>query len=646
MIMFFRRAVPLLSEPARRKFWLACVLLMILASLEAFALALIAPLMAILLAPGFESNSRFVRDLTKFMGNPHPGRLALELGVTVLLVYLVKSVSAVLVLRWEIGFLLAEEASLVRRIMDSYLHAPYREFLDINSSQRIRTLTFGVRTTFSGGFVGGIGAVGDSFSVILITIILLIVNPLIAVAAGVYFGAVSVTYQRVTNHHIARRTTVLHRMQAVDFQNIHQALTGVKEIKIRGVEDAFVEEVYSLRRGLISSYRTMALVTLTPRYILELAMVGAAATIAVVAYSTESVATATGALGLFLVGGFRIVAPLNKIIFGNSQCRAAMPSLEQVEKDLHRAEAEPPAALGAASAVPALVGASASSNGVPANGVALATAPANGSSVSGNGAAHGPGHGPASTGRDSDTAMASRIKADHVSFSYVAGRPVLTDVSFEVSPGESVGLVGSSGAGKSTLVDILLGLLDPDSGAVYIDGNPLSSVGREWRGTIGYVPQAIALFDDTVRANVALRAPGDDDQVWRALTMSQLEDTIRALPDGLDTVIGEHGTRLSGGQRQRLGVARALFSNPRVMMFDEATSALDNDTESKVTEVLESLRGTITTITIAHRLSTVRRCDRLFYLEDGRLVAQGTFSELVDRMPDFARLVELSTLEI
>ncbi len=635
MIMFFRRAVPLLSEGARRRFWLACVVLMALATIEALALALIAPLMAILLAPGFRSNSRFVKDLTKFLGNPAPGHLAFELGVTVMLLYLVKSVAAVFVLRWEIGFLLAEEASLVRRIMDSYLRAPYREFLEINSSQRIRTLTYGVRTTFSGGFVGGIGAVGDSFSVVLVTVILLIVNPLIAVAAGVYFGAVSVTYQRITNHHIVKRTTALHRLQAIDFQNIHQALTGVKEIKIRGVEDSFVDEVYNLRAGLIPSYRTMALVSLTPRYILELAMVGAAATIAAVAYSTESVTVATGALALFLVGGFRIVAPLNKIIFGNSQCRASMPSLEQVEHDLRKAEQ--PAAMAAISSAPAVSEPVSAVGSAPGNGAVPKPVSAVGSA---------PGNGAVPKPTDGETRIASRIVADNVGFSYVAGRPVLTEVSFEVEPGESVGLVGSSGAGKSTLVDILLGLLEPDNGAVYIDGHPLSSVGRQWRGSIGYVPQSIALFDDTVRANVALRAPGGDDDIWRALTMSQLEETVRALPDGLDTIIGEHGTRLSGGQRQRLGVARALFCQPRVMMFDEATSALDNDTESKVTEVLESLRGTITTITIAHRLSTVRRCDRLFYLEGGRLVARGTFAELVHEMPDFARLVELSTLEV
>ncbi|HYA69487.1 MAG TPA: ABC transporter ATP-binding protein, partial [Acidimicrobiales bacterium] len=323
---------------------------------------------------------------------------------------------------------------------------------------------------------------------------------------------------------------------------------------------------------------------------------------------------------LFLVGGFRMLAPLNKIIFGNSQCRASLPSLEQVQLDLHRAE-HPDTGLAA----------EAGEVSPSTNGVALAAT---------NGVVRSP--------PTESAGLASRISADHINFSYVPDRPVLTDVTFEVSPGESVGLVGSSGAGKSTLVDILLGLLEPDSGGVYIDGHPLVSVGRQWRGMIGYVPQSIALFDDTVRANVALRAPGEDDdaEIWRALRMSQLEETIRALPNGIDTVIGEHGTRLSGGQRQRLGVARALFGRPRVMMFDEATSALDNDTESRLTDVLESLRGTITTITIAHRLSTVRRCDRLFYLEGGRLVAQGTFAELNDDIPDFARLVELSVLEV
>jgi ATP-binding cassette subfamily C protein len=235
-----------------------------------------------------------------------------------------------------------------------------------------------------------------------------------------------------------------------------------------------------------------------------------------------------------------------------------------------------------------------------------------------------------------------------VSFSYVPQVPVIDQVTLVVHPGEAIGLVGGSGAGKSTLVDLLLGLLEPDEGDILIDGWPIKSVRRQWQQMVGYVPQAIALFDDTVRANVALGVPRDrvdETRFWDALALAQLDDVVRALPHGADNLVGEAGVQLSGGQRQRMGVARALYHDPKVLMFDEATSALDNETEFKLTEVLETFRGRLTTITIAHRLSTVRRCDRLFYLEHGRVLAQGTFAELNATIPGFARMVELAAVE-
>ena len=235
-----------------------------------------------------------------------------------------------------------------------------------------------------------------------------------------------------------------------------------------------------------------------------------------------------------------------------------------------------------------------------------------------------------------------------VTFAFVPGVPVLDHVSLDIEPGEAIGLVGPSGAGKSTLVDVVLGLLTPDAGDVLVDDWPLASVRHQWQRMIGYVPQSIVLFDDTVRANIALGCASDDvdeEQLEYVLGLAQLDQVVRSLPNGLDQVIGEGGVQLSGGQRQRLGVARALYGDPRVLIFDEATSALDQETEFKLTEVLDSVRGRLTTITIAHRLSTVRRCDRLCYLDRGHIVAEGTFEHLNAEIPGFTRMVELSRVD-
>jgi ATP-binding cassette subfamily C protein len=230
------------------------------------------------------------------------------------------------------------------------------------------------------------------------------------------------------------------------------------------------------------------------------------------------------------------------------------------------------------------------------------------------------------------------VACEAVTFVYDdASRPALQDVHLLIRRGESVGIVGPTGSGKSTLVDLLLGLLRPTSGRVLIDGEDLSGFERAWQRLIGYVPQDPYLLDDTLRHNIAFGIPDsviDEQRVVRACALSQLDDFLQQLPVGLDTMIGEDGVRLSGGQRQRVAIARALYHDPAVLVFDEATAALDNQTEREVTRAIAALHGQRTLIVIAHRLSTVERCDRLLFLQDGRIAAVGRYEDLL-RNPGF-----------
>jgi ABC-type multidrug transport system fused ATPase/permease subunit len=220
-----------------------------------------------------------------------------------------------------------------------------------------------------------------------------------------------------------------------------------------------------------------------------------------------------------------------------------------------------------------------------------------------------------------------------VTFRYpTAPRPSLEEVSLVVRRGEAVGFVGPSGAGKSTLVDVILGLFVPDSGTVLVDGEDVHANLRNWQDQVGYVPQAIYLTDDTLRRNVAFGLADrriHEAAVRRAIRLAQLEEFVDSLPAGLDTVVGERGVRLSGGQRQRIGIARALYHDPSVLVLDEATSSLDTPTEHGVMQSVQALQGTKTVIIVAHRLSTVEYCDRLYRIEAGRLTEQGTFAEVV-----------------
>ncbi len=620
MIVFIRRVLPLLDRSTRRKLVVATVLLIALAAFESLALLAIAPLLQILTSPGFHPNSRLVTTISKLLGEHRPLRLAETLGLIAVGIYVVKDVAGIVINRWAAKVCFVGEALLVRRLMHLYLHGPYREHVRVNSSEFVRTLTDAVRVIFGSAIVATYTAIADLCAAVFVVAILVAADPVVAVVACAYLVAIGLIYQRTLHAVVTGAAKELHDQQATDFRLVHQSLTAIKEVKVSGKEDYFRDEVYALRSGLAPYYRTMALLSIVPRYVLELAMVGGTVALAAAAYSLEPVPAATATLGLFLAGSFRLLSPLNKVMFGVNQARRAFPSMDQIERDEARFAAESNEGSKATTSV--LFDGADRRSGSPQAPPVRSEVP------------------PLSSGRPG-----SGLEVRKVSFSYEVGRPVLRDVSFAVGWGDSVGLVGPTGSGKSTLLDLLLGLLQPDEGEIYVDGGRLGDQIGLWRERIGFVPQTISLFDDTISANVALgTAPDavDEQRVWEVLEIAQLAGVVAALPAGIRTTVGERGVRLSGGQRQRLGVARALYSGPSVLMFDEATSALDNQTEFKLTEVLETLQGKLTALTIAHRLSTIRNCDRVLYLSEGALIAEGSFDDVLREVPDFADQVRLS----
>ena len=242
----------------------------------------------------------------------------------------------------------------------------------------------------------------------------------------------------------------------------------------------------------------------------------------------------------------------------------------------------------------------------------------------------------------------SEVGVDSVSLTYPGKeKPALKNVTFAVSEGESLAIVGPSGAGKTSLVDVLLGVLHPDNGKVLISGGtPLDTISK-WPGAISYVPQNVTVSNGTIRENVALGFPAEvatDELVWAALEIAQLQSFVKALPLGLETPVGERGTSISGGQRQRLGIARAMFTKPKLLVLDEATSSLDGQTEADISEAIESLHGKVTVVVIAHRLSTVRNAKQVIYMSDGEIRAAGSFEEVRKAVPDFDRQAQLMGL--
>ena len=390
--------------------------------------------------------------------------------------------------------------------------------------------------------------------------------------------------------------------------SIQEALASYREITVLDRRALYVDRVQALRWQAAKSAADRNFIAMFPKYIFEAALVIGGFVLTLVLFATQEAVQAVGTLALFLAAGNRV-----------------MPSMLRLQS----------ASLGLRS------------------GAATASATFKLAEDLGN---------PLDTLSSNPHAQAirERLAAGHPDFepsiivsdvtvTYPgAAEPALRSASLQVPAGKSAALVGPTGAGKSTLADVILGVAMPDSGTVTLGGMTPSEASRRWPGAISYVTQVVALADGTIRDNVALGLPMeaiDDQLVWEALTRAHLAEFLTSERDGLDTVVGEAGVRLSGGQRQRLGIARALYSKPKLIVLDEATSALDAETEAAITQTLRDLEGEVTMVIVAHRLSTVQHADSVTYLDRGMIIAQGTFSEVRTQVPALERQAHLMGLK-
>ena len=388
---------------------------------------------------------------------------------------------------------------------------------------------------------------------------------------------------------------------------VQEAMAAYREVTVSDRRSLYVDRIQGLRWQAARVLADAQFIGLFPKYMFEAALVIGGFTLAAVLFATQDSITATATLALFLAAGTRV-----------------MPSILRLQG----------AALGlrgaAAAAGPTFELATELGNPLEAPEDAPALAAIRARIHMGN--------------PDLDPSVA----LTDVWVTYPGSvTPAIQGVTLEVAAGSSLALVGRSGAGKSTLADVVLGVVSPERGQATIGGLSPSAAITKWPGGISYVPQEVVLANGTVRSNVALGLPDgaiDDDMVWEALQRAHFSTALVDQREGLDTLVGERGVRLSGGQRQRLGIARALYTRPRLLVLDEATSALDAETEQAIAGMIADLEGVVTTIVIAHRLSTVRGVDQVVYLDNGRLLGQGTFDEVATQIPAFRRQAELMGL--
>jgi len=513
--------------------------------------------------------SPYLRDMLQKLGNPSQAMLVAGGLVAIFFLYGIKSLVLLRLVWQQARFLASIRQNISRRLFETYLMQPWTFHLQRNSAELIRNATTEV-SMFVQGCQGVLNVAAEACVTTGIALLLLWIEPLGAVVTGVTVGLATWAMQAVLRHRIIRWGEKRQRSEGLRVQALQQGLGGAREVKVFGREFEFLEHYRVAEVQASRAIQMQLFAAQIPRLWYELIAVAGVAALGIVLVSQgTSPATLISRLGLFAVAAFRLMPSMYRLIAGLQTIRFLEPSVDMLAKELS----------------------------LPSE--------------------------PARVNTGLRLPFRTTIDVQEVSYTYPgANQPSLRGVSLSINRGAAVGIIGESGAGKSTLIDVLLGLLGPDSGSIHVDGRDIRADLRAWQNSIGYVPQSIYLTDDTIRANVAFGVPSaavDDEAVQRALEAARLADFVESLPDGVNTVVGERGIRLSGGQRQRIGIARALYWDPPVLVLDEATSALDTSTESGVMEAVNHLHGKKTLIIVAHRMSTVNRCDTVFRLSSGSL---------------------------
>jgi ABC-type multidrug transport system fused ATPase/permease subunit len=582
--------LPLLPAKARRFLGFYVVATSALALLDIAALGLLAITLAAMVD-------------TDGSGIPLPlvGEIQRESVVWVLaaisLLIVLKGVVAV-ALQWVATRRFAVyELEIGDQLFDAYIRAPWTERLKRNTAQLVRLADVGIANATSGFLlpVSTLPSLVTTFLAVLT--MLIIVQPLTAGITLLYLGVIAGTLY----FGVSKRALIAGRVNRDYSFRVASLMTemvgALKEITLRGQAPEVARVVHANRLHTTRARSNLSFLGGLPRYVLEAALVGGFLLIGAVTYATGGEAAAISAVAFFGVAGFRMVPALTAFQAVVTQTASTIPHVRAVINDI-----------------------TASKSYIE-----------NAERV----------------GKDPIADQPLSLDLRGVQFTYPgSSTPAVTGVDLSLPMGSSLALVGSSGSGKTTLVDILLGLLVPSEGEIELDGEPLEKVLAAWRSRVGYVPQDVSLFDASVAQNVALTWTEDYDRerVRDALRRAQLLDVIEAREGGLDARIGDRGMALSGGQRQRIGIARALYVDPLVLVMDEATSALDTKTEADVSQAIAELAGEITVISVAHRLSTIRTSQQVCFMKDGRIVARGTFDELVAAVPEFAAQAALAGL--
>lgn len=575
-----KKLLELFSIRERKQAVLLLAMILIMAMLDMIGVASIMPFMAVLANPQLIENNAILSMLYSKLGFTDPKQFLFALGILVFILLVLSLGFKALTTYVQLRFTLMREYTIGKRLVEGYLHQPYSWFLSRNSADLGKTILSEVNQVIGNGVTPMMTLIAQGAVASALLLLLILIDPNLALIVGLTLSIAYVLVFKITRGFLARIGEESLKANQKRFIAISEAFGASKEIKVGCLEQAYIQR-FSVPAKIYARHQASAtVISQLPRFALEaIAFGGMLLVVLYLMTQNGDFASALPVIALYAFAGYRLMPALQQIYGAVTQLGFIGPALDALHADL----------------------------------------------MSLKSIHEDPSH--------CSIQFKKAISLNNVTYYYPnTPHPALKKLSLEVHALSTVGIVGTTGSGKTTMADLVLGLLEAQKGFLEVDGQIINEHNRKsWQSVVGYVPQQIYLADDTIYANIAFGIDPDKiDQmsVQRAARIANLHDFIVSdLPNQYQTTIGERGVRLSGGQRQRIGIARALYHNPHVLILDEATSALDNLTEQAVMDAVSNLSKKITIIIIAHRLSTVRACDKIFLLEKGELKAEGTFEE-------------------
>lgn len=562
------------------------ILIMILGGfLELGTVSLVWPFVSVAMAPETVMENPIVARICDMIGINSSRGLLIMIACALAALFLTKSIYLLAEYNVQYRFVYSNMLETKKRIFDNFIHRPYEYFLKVNSGEIMRIMSDDITETFS--MLSTIMVIFSEtvVSVMLITTVF-VISPMVTLVMAVLMILLLIIISGFIKP-ILRKAGIDTQISAADMNKwMLQSIQGIKEIKVMNREDFFGKNYEMSGEKLIYAERRRQILTITPRFLIEaVSMATMFVLLAILLSGGQSLEKLIPIISAVAMAAVRLLPSVNRISSAMAIVSYSEPKLDKLIENLRILSDKDTVSL-------------------TMDLRNMETRDYNAIKLSCN----------------------DSVMMDHVTYHYPgADMLIFDDACMEIKIGESIGIIGESGAGKTTAVDIILGLLKLEKGRILLDGRDIRENMSSWLENVGYIPQSIFMLDDTIRANVVFGMNDDvidNDDVWEALREASLFDFVKSLPNGLETEIGERGTRLSGGQKQRIGIARALYRKPKVLIFDEATSALDNATEAVIMESIEALHGKKTLIIIAHRLTTIEMCDHVYKVESGKIIRE------------------------